>query len=106
MRFSTELPWDKYGIIIELVRRLQDKSPQIGKTVMQKMVYLLKEIYNVPCGYEYSLYTYGTYSAELTSDVEAVAAMKGLDLKEGIFGYQITSGENSLTIMEKNLLVF
>lgn len=46
--------------------------PQFGKTVLQKLVYLLTTIYVVPTGYEHTLYTYGPFSAELASDVETV----------------------------------
>lgn len=93
--FSSNIPWDKYGLIVELSRRIQDVSPQFGKTVVQKLVYLLTTIYEVPTGYEHTLYTYGPFSAELASDVETVAAMGGVQITHGAkSGYAISLGNN------------
>jgi len=48
--------WDQYGLMAELALKLKGVSPQFGKTVLQKLVYILQEIYRVPCGYDYILY--------------------------------------------------
>lgn len=93
--FSSDMPWDKYGLIVELARRIQNVSPQFGKTVLQKLVYLLTTIYEVPTGYEHTLYTYGPFSSELASDVETVAAMGGIQITHGAkSGYAISLGNN------------
>lgn len=94
MSFTCNLPWNQYGIIVELARRLENVSPQFGKTALQKMVYLLMEVYDVPCDYEYSLYTtYGPYSAELAANVDYVNALGGVKLYEGSkAGYEIAVG--------------
>lgn len=60
----------KRQLPLELARRLGDKSPQFGKTVFMKMAYLLQELYEVPLGYRFSLYTYGPYSPEVLADLE------------------------------------
>ena len=46
--------------LVYLVDKLEDVSPQVGKTVVQKMMFLLdkKGVVN----YDYSLYHYGPYS--------------------------------------------
>lgn len=93
--FSSDIPWEKYGLIVELSRRIEGVSPQCGKTVIQKLVYLLTTIYGVPTGYEHALYTYGPFSAELASDVEVVAAMGGVQITHGLkSGYKINLGNN------------
>ncbi len=93
--FSSDIPWEKYGVIVELTRRIQDQSPQFGKTVMQKLVYLLTTIYGVPTGYEHTLYTYGPYSEELASDVANVAAMEGIEISHGVKnGFEIKLAKN------------
>ena len=51
-----------------LARRLEGRSPQFGKTVLMKFAYLLQEIYGIPLGYRFSLYTYGPYSKEVLAD--------------------------------------
>ncbi|KLU62648.1 hypothetical protein CEB3_c09600 [Peptococcaceae bacterium CEB3] len=102
MPFTTNVPWQKYGIIVELARRLETVSPQFGKTALQKMVYLLTTIYHVPCHYEHTIYTYGPYSAELAEDVEFVAAMGGVRLTEGNKGgYKISPAEHADWIADK-----
>ncbi len=94
--FSSDIPWEKYGLIVELARRIQEVSPQFGKTVLQKLLYLLTTIYEVPTGYEHTLYTYGPYSAELASDVETVSAMEGVLITHGVkSGYEINPGNNA-----------
>lgn len=102
MSFTLNLPWNKYGIIIELAKRLNGISPQFGKTALQKLIYLLTEIYGVPCDYEYSLYTYGPYSAELASNVDYVNALGGIELIDGLKGgYEIIVGEDAEHILSK-----
>lgn len=103
MSFTFDLPWNKYGIIVELAKRLECVSPQFGKTALQKMVYLLMEVYNVPCDYEYSLYTYGPYSAELAANVDYVNALGGVKLYEGSkAGYEIIVGEEADHILSQS----
>lgn len=101
MSFTVDIPWKKYAIIIELSRRLKDVSPQLGKTVLQKMVYLLTEVYGVSSGYLHTLYTYGPYSADLASDIEFVASMGGIKLKESQRGYIISESEQGEMIWGK-----
>ena len=60
----------KRQLPLELARRLEDRSPQFGKTVFMKLAYLLQELYEVPLGYRFSLYTYGPYSPEVLADLE------------------------------------
>ncbi|GAV23387.1 hypothetical protein [Carboxydothermus pertinax] len=97
-----ELTWNKYGLIIYLVKELQKVSPQIGKTVIQKMVYILTELFNVPTGYEFSLYTYGPYSSELAEDISFVAALDGIKVKSSKkFGYEIKVGSRSREIIKE-----
>ena len=101
MAFGSNIPWDKYGLIVELAKRLEGISPQFGKTALQKLVFLLGAVYQVPCQYEYQLYTYGPYCAELAADVEYVAAMGGVKLWQVNSGYAIKPAENAQWIKEK-----
>jgi len=82
--------WNQYGIIADLAFKLKDISPQFGKTVLQKLVYILQEIYNVPCDYDYILYNYGPYCGELAEDLSFFSSMGGVKVewnKSG--GYRI-----------------
>ncbi len=82
--------WDQYGLMAELALKLKGVSPQFGKTVLQKLVYILQEIYRVPCGYEYILYNYGPYSEALADDLSFFASMDGVKIDwSRRLGYEI-----------------
>ena len=103
MTYVHDIPWKKYGIIVELARRFENVSPQFGKTALQKMVYLLTTLYNVPSGYDHTLYTYGPYSSELAVDAEFVVAMGGVYLQEGHRGgYEIKVANKADWIQSKS----
>jgi len=98
------IPWYRYGLIVELADRLKDRCPQFGKTVLQKMVYLLQEVYGVDCGYGFDLYTYGPFSSELLQDLDLVECMGGVDVVPVISrvgGYQIVPGARSQALRKK-----
>jgi uncharacterized protein YwgA len=66
------IPWNRYALIPELAGRLSGISPQFGKTVLQKIVFLLQEVYNVDCGYDFTLYSYGPFDSRLLGDLDLV----------------------------------
>lgn len=70
--------WHQYGLIAELTIKLKNVSPQFGKTVLQKLVYIMQEVYMIPCGYGYSLYNYGPFSEELADDLLFFASLEGV----------------------------
>lgn len=77
-----------------LARKLEGKSPQFGKTVFVKLAYLLQEVYKVPLGYRFSLYTYGPYSSEVLADLDR-ARFRGqvkVDYIGEDAGFAITEG--------------
>ena len=81
---------------LELAGRLEGKSPQFGKTAFMKMAYLLQELYEVPLGYRFSLYTYGPYSAEVLADLEYAKLRKQVDVEysgDPQGGFKITPSE-------------
>ena len=78
-----------------LARKLEGKSPQFGKTVFVKMAYLLQEVYKIPLGYRFSLYTYGPYSAEVLADLDRARFREQvkMDYIGEDAGFAITEGE-------------
>lgn len=60
----------KYPLIGYLAKCLQNTPRPPGKTVMQKLIYLIQEAKGVPCGYDYRFYNYGPYASELSRDLE------------------------------------
>lgn len=102
MTVSVEIPWHRYALIAELASRLQGKSPQFGKTVLEKMVYLLQELHAVPVGYDFSLYTYGPFSSGLLSDLDYVESLGGVSVSyTGFGGYVISPGKENESVKRK-----
>lgn len=88
--------WNQYGVIADLALKLKDVSPQFGKTVLQKLVYILQEIYNVPCEYDYILYNYGPYSGDLSEDLSFFASMGGVKVEwSQSMGYKILPADKT-----------
>ena len=88
----------KRQLPLELARRLEFKSPQFGKTVFMKLAYLLQELYEVPLGYRFSLYTYGPYSAEVLADLEYARQRMQVEVEylgEPQGGFRITPSEKA-----------
>ena len=81
---------------LELAGRLKGQSPQFGKTAFMKMAYLLQELYEVPLGYRFSLYTYGPYSPEVLADLEYANLRKQVEIEylgDPQGGFRITPSE-------------
>lgn len=91
------IPWERYALIVELAQRLQTKRSQFGKTALQKLIYLLQEVYGVKCGYNYKLYTYGPFTSQLLQDLDQVESLGGVKVTSvptDLGGYRIEPGEN------------
>ncbi len=104
MGLAINTPWHRYALIAELARRLDGKSPQFGKTSLQKMIYLLQELTGVPTNYRFSLYTHGPFTAQLLGDldlVEALGAVRVQYVISGYGGYRISPGSESQAILGK-----
>jgi hypothetical protein len=88
----------KRQLPLELARRLEGKSSQFGKTVFMKLAYLLQELYGVPLGYRFSLYTYGPYSAEVLADLEYAKLRKQVEVEylgDPQGGFRITPSQKA-----------
>ncbi|GBD96918.1 MAG TPA: hypothetical protein ENG83_13270 [Nitrospirae bacterium] len=104
MRVNIDIPWNRYGLIAELTNRLKYQCPQFGKTILQKMVYLLQEVYGVKCGYQFDLYTYGPFTSQLLQDldlVETFNAVRISSVMSAVGGYHIEPGERNEELKEK-----
>lgn len=104
MKINIDIPWNRYGLISELTSRLKDKCPQFGKTILQKMVYLLQEVYGVKCGYQFDLYTYGPFTSQLLQDLDLVETLNGVRIASVVSamgGYHIEPGERNEELREK-----
>lgn len=91
---------------ISFIATIAKKDPNIGKTGIMKLLYLLQAIYKVPLDYEFEIYTYGPYSQTVMSDIEyAVFAgyinMSSVTYSSAMSGYRITAGNNSAQLLER-----
>jgi uncharacterized protein YwgA len=81
------------GIICYLVRKLQGVSPQVGKTVIQKLMYILER--KGVGKYNYTLYHYGPYSSKVESLLNYAEFLKGVNVEWGVGrGYFIKPSVN------------
>lgn len=99
-----DFPWQRYGLIVELTRRAKDMCPQFGKTMLQKMIYLLQDLYHIDVGYSFSLYTYGPFSPQILQDLDFVETLKGVNVisvSSRTGGYSILPGEKPDIFREK-----
>ncbi|MCL2846270.1 MAG: hypothetical protein FWE38_01120 [Firmicutes bacterium] len=42
----------------------------MGATALMKCLYLLQEVFDVPLDYDYTIYTYGPYCAQVAADID------------------------------------
>ena len=98
------IPWHRYGLIAELASELQGKSPQFGKTSLQKMVYLLQTACKVDVGYEFDLYTYGPFSSQLLQDLDMVESLGGVQVRpvlSRLNGYRIDPADRNQVLRDR-----
>ena len=95
------IPWEKYGLIAELARRFHALGQPIGRTMLEKTVYLLQELEGVDCGYDFSLYTYGPFAVEVLNDLDYVSALGGvLVTRDAVGRYDIQPGPKNAEIID------
>jgi len=92
---------DRYAII----RCIVDKVKDVGKIRMQKLVYFLQWIFNVPLGYDYKMHYYGPYSDELNDDLIAMQMNNNLEIgaDPSGYGYHIIPGTEAVTTRDEIL---
>jgi len=100
---KANIPWHRYSLITYLTRKLQNKSPQLGKTALQKFIFLLQELEGVDCGYDFILYNYGPYDPQIQIDLSVVKNLKGVEIENSIWGlgYEIRPGSKAEEICKR-----
>ncbi|MBI3680516.1 MAG: hypothetical protein HY235_08985 [Acidobacteria bacterium] len=91
MAANNEIPWERYALIAEIVDRFRRENTTLGKTALQKTIFLLQRLFGVDCDYSYTLYTYGLYSADVARDLNIVEGFGAVDVLYdwGTNGYDI-----------------
>lgn len=104
MKGQSIFPWESYGLIAELALKLKDRRPQFSKTALQKLIYLLQEIYGIDCGYRFDFYIFGPYCSDIELDLSLVASWDGVRIEpvaSYLGGYHIAPGDNNQAVREK-----
>lgn len=92
-------PWKDYG----LISYISSKIDELGKTKLHKLVYLIKEIGNVPVGFNFRFYNYGPYSDNLAETLDFVSSLDGVKMRyvSSSSMYEIKPGDKSENLVEK-----
>lgn len=92
-------PWNEYGMIAYISKQV----PDLGKTKLQKLVYLIKEIKKVSVGYSFRFYNYGPYSDKLAENLDFVRSLDGVNVNyEPSWNlYNILPSSNTDKLIEK-----
>jgi uncharacterized protein len=101
---SSSVPWHRYGSIAYLAERAGGRDPQFGKTALQKLAYLVQDVYGVPLGYRFSLFHHGPYAPELAGDLDYVVALGGVRIQfreDGQRGFAIESGPSAPDLLAR-----
>ena len=82
---------------IEMIRRIVDRSRDIGKTKVQKITYFLQESLGVPLMYPFRMHYYGPYSDDLDGALSLTKSLGYIDIKPDLngFGYHVTPTNES-----------
>src|SRR4030042_2622370 len=92
---------DRFAIICYIVDKLKD----VGKIRMQKLVYFLQWLFDVPLGYDYKMHYYGPYSDELNDDLIAMQLSKNVEIgaDPSGYGYHIIPGTEAVRSEERRV---
>jgi uncharacterized protein YwgA len=96
---------DRIGVICDILTKKPLKHVT-GKTSIMKLIYILQQVYEVPLGYEYALYTYGPYSPEVMNDIDYARQIDAISVNSvtyspGLEGYQLETTGNSKREIKK-----
>jgi uncharacterized protein YwgA len=95
-------PWNDYGLVAHIAKRLGG-GHNLGKTKLQKLVYLLRELKGVRVGYDFRFYNYGPYSDSLSGDLGYLQSLEAVKVSYDPFMnmYDIIAGEKAEALEEK-----
>lgn len=94
---------DQHALIALIVKQAEEARWPLGKKALQKNVHLIQEFGDVDAGYQFSFYTYGPYSSELSGDLDVVAVSGGVEVDYNPVqnSYSITLGKRADNLIER-----
>ena len=55
-----------------IISKIINDKENLGKTAVMKITFILQKIFGMKLGYNFNIYTYGPYAADVTEDLEAL----------------------------------
>ena len=74
-------PGEQWALVAKLVEGMEQKLQWAGETHIQKALYFLHSMLNVPCLYNFVLYKHGPYSFDLHDDLGKMRAHLVLEIE-------------------------
>lgn len=92
----------RFSVILELIRLAKTK---VGKTFLQKAIYILQDWLNLDLGYDHKLYLYGPYSEDLSDDIDMLSDLGLINIGSDAtgYGYNIAVSDKGAKFLTKNL---
>lgn len=86
-----------YGLLALFAKLSARRHFSLGRTKVQKLVFLLNELMGIDSGYKFHFYTYGPFSSELAGDIDYLDRINVLKVEEisGGEGYLVTAGSQA-----------
>lgn len=82
------------AIIAMLVKEFQARKSFCGETMVQKSVFFLQEMLEVPLGFDFQLYIYGPFSFELQRYLSSMMADDMIAVRSVEYGSAFEPGEH------------
>jgi uncharacterized protein YwgA len=81
------------GIVATLVKDCRAQKAFCGETMIQKSVFFMQELLNVPLGFDFQLYIYGPFSFELQRHLASMMADDMITVRPMEYGATFEPGE-------------
>ena len=78
---------ERISILLSLIKKLNKVGSWCGETHVQKTLYFLQELTNIPTNFEFVLYKHGPYSFDLHDELAALQAINHLLLEPRKYPY-------------------
>lgn len=93
--------FQRASIIINCVNKLIEKDSWCGETHLQKSIFFLQELLDVPTEYNYILYKHGPFSFTLRNDLTSLRADEYIEFRPKVFPYgpSISPTENGVDLL-------
>ena len=89
---------ERRAVVARLISTMKDEGSWVGNTHVQKCVYFLQELFDVPTGYKFVIYKHGPFSFELRDELTFMRADLLLDIElRHPYGPSFTMGYHDIS---------